>query len=107
MSDHPLAPSGVGTQTRNFIETLLNTGNYSFVSLAGAMKHDNYTPQKTEAYGDDWIIYPVDGYGNPDVMRSLMRTHKPDVVWFMTDPRFYAWLWEIEDEIRCHVPMVY
>jgi len=107
MSDHPLAPSGVGTQTKNFIEALLDTGKYSFISLAGAMRHDDYTPQKTEKYGDDWVIYPVDGYGSPDIIRSLMRTHKPDIIWFMTDPRFYGWLWEMEDEIRCHVPMIY
>jgi glycosyltransferase involved in cell wall biosynthesis len=25
----------------------------------------------------------------------------------MTDPRFYVWLWDIEDEIRKNVPMVY
>ena len=25
----------------------------------------------------------------------------------MTDPRFYEWLWDIEDEIRNKVPMVY
>ena len=25
----------------------------------------------------------------------------------MTDPRFYEWLWEIEDEVRALVPMVY
>ena len=107
MSDHPLAPSGVGTQTKNFIESLLQTGRYSFLSLAGAMKHDDYTPQKLEQYGDDWIIYPVDGYGSPEIIRSLMRTHKPDVIWFMTDPRFYTWLWEMEDEVRCHAPMIY
>ena len=107
MSDHPLSPSGVGIQTKYFIEALLQTGRYKVISLAGAMKHDDYTPQKTEKYGDDWIIYPVDGYGNPEIIRSLMRTGKPDVMWFMTDPRFYGWLWEMEDEIRCHIPMVY
>ncbi len=107
MSDHPLSPSGVGIQTKYFIEALLQTGRYKVISLAGAMKHDDYTPQKTEKYGDDWIIYPVDGYGNPEIIRSLMRTGKPDVIWFMTDPRFYGWLWEMEDEIRCHIPMVY
>ena len=26
ISDHPLAPSGVGIQTKNFIETLIKTG---------------------------------------------------------------------------------
>jgi len=107
MSDHPLSPSGVGIQTKYFIEALLDTGRYSFVSLAGAMQHADYTPQKTEKYGDDWVIYPVDGYGNPEIVRSLMRTYKPDIVWFMTDPRFYGWLWEMEDEIRCHAPMIY
>jgi glycosyltransferase involved in cell wall biosynthesis len=25
----------------------------------------------------------------------------------MTDPRFFGWLWEIEDEIRSQIPMVY
>jgi glycosyltransferase involved in cell wall biosynthesis len=107
ISDHPLSPSGVGTQTRYVLEALLKTGNYSVVSLAGAMKHDDYKPQKTEQWGDDWVIYPVDGYGNPDIIRSILRSHRPDMLWFMTDPRFYGWLWEIEDEVRCKIPMVY
>lgn len=107
ISDHPLSPSGVGTQTKNVIEGLLATGKFSIVSLAGAMKHDNYQPQKTDQYGDDWTIYPVDGYGSPETIRSLMRSHRPDLLYFMTDPRFYGWLWEMEDEVRCKIPMVY
>lgn len=107
ISDHPLSPSGVGTQTRYIIEALLNTGKYSVVSLAGAMKHNSYSATKTEEHGDDWVIYPVDNYGNPDIIRSILRSHRPDMLWFMTDPRFYVWLWEMEDEIRCHIPMVY
>ena len=107
LSDHPLAPSGVGIQTRLFIQSLLDTGNYEFVSLAGAHKHEDYTPMKTENYGDDWRIYPVDGYGTAEVVRSIVRTEKPDVMWLMTDPRYWSWLWQIEDEIRPLVPMVY
>ena len=107
ISDHPLSPSGVGTQTKNVIEGRLETGKFSIVSLAGAMKHENYQPQKTDQYGDDWIIYPVDGYGSPETIRSLMRSHRPDLLYFMTDPRFYGWLWEMEDEVRCKIPMVY
>jgi len=107
ISDHPLSPSGVGTQTRYIIEALLATGKFSVVSLAGAMRHDNYQPQKTEQYGDDWVVYPIDGYGNPEALRSLLRTHRPDILYFMTDPRFYGWLWEMEDEVRCKIPMVY
>ncbi len=107
LSDHPLSPSGVGTQTKYMIEALLKTGRYQFVCLGGAMKHADYTPVTVEPYGSDFLIIPVDGYGNDETVRSALRKEKPDVLWFMTDPRFYEWLWEIEDEIRPLVPMVY
>lgn len=107
ISDHPMSPSGVGTQTRYMIEYLLGTGKYEFISLAGAVRHQDYRPQKTKEYGEDWIIFPVDGYGTQDLIRATLKNHKPDIMWFMTDPRFYGWLWEIEDEIRPYVPMVY
>ena len=107
LSDHPLSPSGVGTQTRYFIEALLSTGRYRFVCLGGAIKHQDYTPVKTEKWGDDWVIYPVNNYGTADAIRSLMRTEKPDLLWFMTDPRFWHWLWEFDNEIRSQIPMVY
>ena len=107
ISDNPFSPSGVGTQTKYVIESLLKTGRYSVVSLAGAIKHDNYNPMVVEQYGQDWRIFPVDGYGNVEIIRSVLQKEKPDVLWFMTDPRFYTWLWEIENEIRANVPMVY
>ena len=107
ISDHPLSPSGVGTQTKYMIEGLLKTGRYEFVCLGGAMKHDNYDPVKVDPYGDSWRIFPIDGYGTHEIIRSIMQKEKPDVLWFMTDPRFYEWLWEIENEIRANMPMVY
>jgi len=107
LADHPLSPSGVGTQTRYMIESLLKTGKYTFLCFGGAIKHDNYEPNTVDPWGKDWIIYPVNGYGNHEMIRSVMRTERPDVLWFMTDPRFFGWLWEIEDEIRPLVPMVY
>ena len=51
ISDHPLSPSGVGTQTRYVIEAMLKTGKYEFVSFGGAIKHDQHHPQKTEEWG--------------------------------------------------------
>jgi len=107
ISDHPFSPSGVGTQTRNVIESLISTGEYSFICFGGAIKHDNYQPQKIDPHGEDWVIYPVDNYGSQETVRSIIRTEKPDMLWFMTDPRFFPWLWEIEDEIRSLIPMVY
>ena len=107
IADSPLVPSGVGTQTKYMIEGMLATGEYSFICMAGAIRHENYTPQRVEPWGDDWVIFPVDGYGSPEIIRSILEFHKPDALWFMTDPRFYAWLWEIEDEVRRKVPMIY
>ena len=107
LSDHPLSPSGVGTQTRYMVESLLKTGKYKFISFGGAIKHEDYQPTRLEEYGDDWIIYPVDNYGTQDTVRSLIRNEKPDMLWFMTDPRFWGWLWQMENEIRPLVPMVY
>lgn len=107
LSDHPLSPSGVGTQTKYMIEALLKTGRYQFICLGGAVKHKDYTPQRVEPWNDDWRIYPVDGYGTHEIIRSVLQKERPDVLWFMTDPRFYGWLWEIENEIRAAVPMIY
>lgn len=107
LSDHPLSPSGVGTQTKYVCEALLKSGGFSIISLGGAMKHQDYTPKVVEPFGEDWKIIPVDGYGTPEMIRSVLRTEKPDILWFMTDPRFYGWLWQIENEIRPLVPVVY
>ena len=114
LGDHPFSPSGVGIQTKNMVEGLLSTGKYSVVSLAGAIKHQNATPIVTEQWGEDWKIFPVGGveqpdniFGTPEIVRSVLRTERPDIVWFMTDPHWYRWLWQIEDEIRPLAPMVY
>jgi len=107
ISDMPLSPSGVGTQTKYMCEALLKSGKFQIRSLGGAIKHPKYDPIKTEEWGDDWIMFPVDGYGSPEMLRSIIRQEKPDILWFMTDPRFWGWLWEMENEIRPLCPMVY
>ncbi len=107
ISDHPLSPSGVGTQTKYIIEALLKSDKFDIISLGGAIKHPDHKPQITEEWGERWKIFPVDGYGTQDIVRSIIRNERPDVLYFMTDPRFYGWLWEIEAEIRSLIPMVY
>jgi len=107
LSDHPLSPSGVGTQTKYVCEALLKSGKFEIISLGGAIKHQNYQPIRVDPYGEEWRIIPVDGYGTQEMIRSILRTEKPDILWFMTDPRFWGWLWDMENEIRPLVPMVY
>lgn len=107
LGDHPLLPSGVGTQTKYVIEALLKTGKYRFFSLGGAIQHPSLDAQKVEEWKDDWIIQPVNGYGEREQLRGLIQQIRPDIVWFMTDPRFYEWLWKMEKEIRPYAPLVY
>ena len=107
IGDHPLSPSGVGTQSKYMIEAMLKTGKYEFVSFGGAISHPDHNPQHTEEWGTDWVIWPVDGYGQQDMVRAMIDQQKPDILWFMTDPRFYGWLWAMDNEIRDKVPMVY
>ncbi len=107
ISDSPLVPSGVGTQTKYFIDSLIKTGEFSFFCVAGAIKHQDYRMQKVQPWGEDWLILPVDGYGNQETIRQIINDYKPDLLWFMTDPRFYIWLWGMDSEIRKNVPMIY
>lgn len=109
LSDHPLVPSGVGTQAKYLIEGLLKTGRYRFICLGGAIKHPDMRPQKVapDQFGDDWIIFPVEGHGDKNIVRQILLAEKPDAVFIFTDPRFFMWLWEIEDEIRSIAPIVY
>lgn len=107
ISDHPLLPSGVGTQTKYVIEALLHSGKFNVISLGGAIKHQDYTPQKIDGYPGSWEIFPVDSYGDAKIVKSFINDRKPDILYFMTDPRFYEWLWAVDDSIRENVPMIY
>lgn len=104
ISDHPLAPSGVGIQSRFLIEGLIKTGRFSFRCIGGAIKHQDY---RTIKVNDDFIVKPVDGFGNHDMIRQLLVTEKPDALIIFTDPRQFIWLWEIEDEIHQLCPIAY
>ena len=107
LGDMPLATSGVGNQTKYMIEALLESGKFEVFSLGGAVKHPQYQLIKTDKWGDLWKILPVDQFGTKEMVRSVVWREKPDIVWFMTDPRFWGWLWEMDTEIRKNIPMVY
>ena len=37
----------------------------------------------------------------------MIKQHKIDILWYMTDPRFFDFLFDIEDEIRSTTSMIY
>ena len=66
LSDHALSTSGVGTQTRHLLNGLIEKGKWSFRQFGAAMKHASYD---TIVVNDDFIIKPIDGFGNPEMIR--------------------------------------
>jgi glycosyltransferase involved in cell wall biosynthesis len=106
--------SGVATIAR---ELVLNTAqHFNWVNIAGAIKHPeqgkrfdlsadtNANTGLTDSYV---FLYPTDGYGNPDLIRHMIALEKPDAIMLITDPRYFEWLFQIENEIRKHIPIIY
>jgi len=104
LSDHALSTSGVGTQTRHLINGLIEKGTWSFRQFGAAMKHSNY---ETIMVNADFIIKPIDGFGDRNLLRMTLASEKPDLILIFTDPRFFIWLFEMEDEIHQVCPIVW
>jgi len=104
LSDHALSTSGVGTQSRHLIHGLIDKGCWTVRQFGAAMKHDDYDLVKIS---DDFIIKPIDGFGNKEMLRVAIATEKPDIIFLFTDPRFFYWLFEMEDEIHQVCPIVW
>jgi hypothetical protein len=114
ITDDIRVPSGVATIGR---EIVIHTAqHFNWVNLGGAIKHPEQgkrldlsesTNQATGLTDSSVIMYPVDGYGNPDIIRQLIHMEKPDAIMLITDPRYFIWLFQMENEIRKHIPITY
>lgn len=104
LSDHPLSTSGVGTQARWLVTGLVNTGKYAFRCFGGAVRHDNYD---TVVVNPDFVIKPTNGFGDKQLLRKTLAQLRPDALMLFTDPRFFIWVWEMEEEIHQICPIVY
>jgi glycosyltransferase involved in cell wall biosynthesis len=98
-------------------ELVMNTAHhYNWVNLGGAVKHPEAgqrfdlsqdTDKQAGIQDSSVTLYPTDGYGNPDLIRQLIQIEKPDALFLITDPRYWTWLFQMENEIRKHCPIVY
>ena len=114
LSDDLRMSSGIGTMSKEFV--LGTAHHYDWVQLGGAIKHpengkvvnmDESVQNETGVKDGKLTIYPTDGYGNPDLLRSIIAREKPDAILHYTDPRFWRWLYEMEHEIRQEMPIFY
>ena len=104
LSDHQLSTSGVAVQSRYLINCLIATGRYSFRCLGGALKHVSL---ETAVVNPDFIVKPVNGFGDKNLWRQALVIEKPDAMMLFTDPRMFLDVFSIEDEIHQVCPLVY
>jgi glycosyltransferase involved in cell wall biosynthesis len=114
ISDDLRVHSGIATVAREIVTHTAH--HFNWVSIGGAVKHEDEgkrldlsqaTNQMNGLKDSSVIMYPVSGYGNPDFLRQLMEFEKPDAIMMITDPRYYVWLFQMENEVRRKIPIVY
>ena len=114
LSDDLRMSSGVGTMSKEFVMGTLK--HYDWVQIGGAIKHpengkvvnmDAICKETTGIKDASLTIYPIDGYGNQEIVRQIMSRENPDAILHYTDPRFWGWLYEMEHEIRQNIPIFY
>ena len=106
--------SGISTMAR---EIVIGTAHhYNWVNIGGAITHPDKgkrfdlnadTNNQTGISDASVYLYPTDGYGSPELIRQMMEIEKPDAIMIFTDPRYWIWLFQVENEIRKQVPIIY
>jgi glycosyltransferase involved in cell wall biosynthesis len=114
ITDDIRLPSGVGGVGKDII---INTcHHYNWVNLGGAIRHPDKGKRfdlsadtnKEAGINDSSVtIYPIDGYGDPVFLRNMINIEKPDAIMLITDPRYFEYLFSMENEIRKHIPIIY
>jgi glycosyltransferase involved in cell wall biosynthesis len=106
--------SGISTVAREIVVGTAHTFNW--VNLGGAINHPEQGQRMDISEDTNRIIgiddasvflYPISGYGSPEMVRQLLDLEKPDAIIFFTDPRYWIWLFQMENEIRKKIPMIY
>lgn len=114
LSDDIRMTSGISTMAR---EIVLGTAHkYNWANLGAALNHPengkhldiSFDTNNIAGISDASVyIYACSGYGTPELIRQLIDLEKPDALMFFTDPRYWIWLFQIENEIRRKIPMIY
>ena len=114
LSDDLRMSSGVGTMSKEFVLGTLH--HYDWVQVGGAIKHpdagkiinmNDSVRKETGVQDASLTIYPISGYGSQEIVRDIIDRENPDAILHYTDPRFWGWLYDMEHELRQHIPIFY
>lgn len=114
LADDIRTTSGIATMAR---EIVIGTAHrYNWACIGGSIQHPeagrqldlsgdtNTFAEITDAYVK---LYPVNGYGDENIVRQLVEIERPDAIMFFTDPRYFTWLFQMENELRTKIPFIY
>ena len=106
--------SGISTMAR---EIVIGTAqHYNWINIGGAINHPDQGKRLDICQDTNTIvgiedssvyIYPISGYGTQEMVRQFIEIEKPDAIMLFTDPRYWVWLFQIENEIRRKMPIIY
>ena len=114
ITDDIRLPSGVGNIGK---EIIIHTSHrYNWVNIGAAIGHPE-AGKRFDVSGDtnsiagiedsSVMIYPNNGYGDANLLRTIINIEKPDAIMLITDPRYFTWLFSIENEVRKKLPIIY
>ena len=114
LSDDLRMHSGIATQSKEFVLGTIH--KYDWVQIGAAINHPeagkivDMSDSLFHELGieDGYLkIYPTAGYGNPHMLRDIIKLENPDAIVHFTDPRQWIWLYQMEHELRQHIPILY
>jgi glycosyltransferase involved in cell wall biosynthesis len=107
--------SGVATMSKELVLGTIH--HFNWIQIAGSIKHPEFgkiidmskSIQKETGIEDAQLkLYPMNGYGNPDILRQILSMEKDiNAIMHFTDPRQWLWLVSMENELRQNIPLVY
>jgi glycosyltransferase involved in cell wall biosynthesis len=106
--------SGVATVAREIV--VHTSQHFNWVNIGGSITHPeagkrlDLSQSNNEVTGltdSSVFLYPVNEYGNPDILRQLIKMENPDAIMLITDPRYFVWVFMMENEIRKNIPITY
>jgi glycosyltransferase involved in cell wall biosynthesis len=106
--------SGVATVAREIVTHTCH--HFNWVNIGGAINHPDQGKKldlsadsnQIAGIDDSYVMmYPTNGYGDADFLRQVIKMEKPDAIMLITDPRYFVWLFNIEQEIRKNIPITY
>ena len=98
-------------------EIVIHTAHkYNWYNVGGAIQHPELgkifdISEDVNGIADiedsSVMVQPYNGYGDPALIRQLIKEQNIDAIFLITDPRYFEWLFQIENEIRKKTPIIY